>query len=108
LIAVRCAGVSASRSTVATAAAPANLPGPPKPPRPPPPRPPAGAACGRAGRSTTNFPFAWAAEICVVVSPVVPPKITSAVLIGRGARAPATATQSCCHVSGLPFTVRRE
>ena len=93
---------------VATAAAPANLFGAGANPPRPPPRPPAGAACGGAGRSTTNFPFACAALICESVSPAVPPKITSAVLIGRGARAPGTATQSCCQVSGLPFTVRRE
>ena len=63
---------------------------------------------GGAGSSTTNLPAACAAEICFVVSPSMPPKITCAVSIARGARVPGTATQSCSHLSGVPSTVSRE
>ena len=57
---------------------------------------------------STTFPAACAAEICVVVSPAVPPNTTGTLVIARGARAPGTATQSLSHASGLPSAVRRE
>ena len=111
--ATRCAVVRLSRSIVATAAASAKRlgagAGPPRPPPnvcgtcgPPAPRLPA------CGNSTTNLPAACAIEICCVVSPAVPPKITSALAIARGARAPGMATTSTFHTMGLPSTVTRE
>ena len=113
LIAVRWAGVRSSRSIVATAAALANRLGNGGPPKRAPPNacgpdgPPAPRRPG-AGSSTTNFPAASAALICVVVSPAVPPKTTSAAETGRGARCPGTATTSWFHASGFPLTVTRE
>ena len=107
--ATRCATVSASRSIVATAAASSKRDrASAAPPRtanacPCPARGPVAF-----GKSTTNLPAALAAEICVVESPCVPPKTTSAPTIGRGARCPGTATKWVFHSMGLPSTVRRE
>jgi hypothetical protein len=111
----RWAGVRSSRSIVATATASANRFGACAPRPPANAGPPCGPPCGPpaprrpgCGSSTTNLPAASAAVICVVVSPAVPPKITGAFMIGRGARSPGTATKSAFHASGFPFTVSRE